>query len=67
MSGSSTGASTDVVALGEHDLARECDCGTLPGDSEETCNEPTQIVSKFIFVIFQKMVHYIFDRLKWKK
>ena len=35
----------DVVALGEHNLANKCDCDTLPGDSSQTCNEPTQIVS----------------------
>ena len=39
----------DVVALGEHDLTQECDCDTSPSDSEETCNEPTQIVSKLTF------------------
>ena len=34
----------DVVALGEHNLGRKCDCDIVEG--EESCNEPTQIVSK---------------------
>ena len=35
----------DVVALGEHSLGSTCDCDVLEGDSEKSCNEPTQIVS----------------------
>ena len=36
----------DVVALGEHNLGNKCDCDVLPGESQKSCNEPTQIVSK---------------------
>jgi len=34
----------DVVALGEHSLGSTCDCDVLEGDSEKSCNEPTQII-----------------------
>ena len=41
-----TSGNPDVVALGEHNLGRKCDCDILKGETEESCNEPTQIVSE---------------------
>ena len=38
------GGNPDVVALGEHNLGKKCDCDILEG--RKSCNEPTQIVSK---------------------
>jgi len=43
-----------VVALGEHNLGKKCDCDTLPRQTEESCNEPTQIIDVDKVIVHEK-------------
>merc|ERR1712027_184024 len=50
----------DVVALGEHSLGSTCDCDVLEGDSEKSCNEPTQIID-----VEKVIVHERYRKDSW--